>query len=137
MPRKNAGNWPICKEHGLWWISQANHGVETSRVKIGDRLLFWISGQGFVGYGTVSGPVYAPTSREEVPWPGVLYRWGLVVPFHLNFDCPYPVKLKFNASKMEKTFITTYALRRGFSPIDEHVAEAAINEMFDVHARVA
>jgi hypothetical protein len=74
--------------------------------------------------------------REGVPWPGGLYRWGLLVPFELDFDCPTPVRLRFVNGKMEKTGIANFALRRGFASINDDAAEAALKAIHDVQTDV-
>lgn len=95
-------------------------------------MLFWLSSQGFVGYGSVTGTPFHPESHDEVPWPGGLYRWAVLIPITIEYECPKPVKLGFVDGRMELTGISSFALRRGFVPISDQAGEAALKSMMNV-----
>ena len=129
ISEQSAGNWALCKEHELWGLARTPYKIDPNRAQQGDGLLFWQSGAGFLGHGIVTGKMYAPDSHDDVPWPGGLYRWGMLVPMKVVYECPTPIRLRFIESKMDRTGISLFALRRGFIAITDEQAEGALQVM--------
>lgn len=129
ISRESAGNWLLCKEYGLWGLARTPYKIDPDRARQGDGLLFWQSGAGFLGHGIVTGKMYAPLSHEEIPWPGGMYRWGMLVPMQVVYECPSPVHVRFINSKMERTGIAPFALRRGFVSVSDQAAREALEIM--------
>ena len=58
-----------------------------------------------------------PLSREEVPWPGGLYRYGAILPFKLEVEMSDPIKIEFKDRLIKNTSIHGSRLQKGFSAI--------------------
>lgn len=131
ISKQERKNWEICRDFGLWGVPHGNKWkVNLTKAKEGDRLLFWIAAQGFVGWGTVTGPMRVPASKEEVPWPGGLYRYAALVPMRVELELTKPLRLRFDErQKQFDTGISVFMLRRGFIHVRDEQAEAAIAAM--------
>ena len=117
ISKQSANNWEICKDTGLWGIAASFGKPALGRSKPGDHLVFYKSGVGLVGLGRTTAPMKRPLSREEVPWPGGLYRYGALLPFKLEIDLKEPVKIEFEDRFMKRTTIHGSRLQKGFSAI--------------------
>ena len=119
-------NWALGRDNGVWGIPSEARKVDPNRAKKGDRLLFWLAKSGYVGYATVTEDARRPLTREEVPWAGGLYSWGIIVPMSVDFECPTPVWIAFSEGKQLHTGIPQFALQRGFTNITDEAASAAL-----------
>lgn len=131
ISKQERKNWEICRDVGLWGVPHGNKWkVNLTKAKTDDRLLFWIAAEGFVGWGTVTGPMRVPTSRDEVPWAGGLYRYAALVPMRVELELKKPLKLRFDESQKQLgTGISVFMLRRGFIHVRDEQADAAIAAM--------
>ena len=87
------------------------------QVKKGDYLIFYLASKGFIGMASITDPMKKPLNRDETPWAGGMYRYGVVIPFSLEIELEEPLKKPFVEMKVDGTKITATALRRGFAPI--------------------
>lgn len=60
---------------------------------MGDHLLVWIGGTGLVAECTADGPARTPRTDDDVPWPGGLERYRVVLPIKIDFETRDPVWL--------------------------------------------
>jgi hypothetical protein len=117
-------NWDLCKVSRTWGINtQGGHGSR-DRAREGDDLLFWLGGIGYVGHAKVVENTRAPIEEYEVPWPGGLQRYGLVIPLEEINEFKNPLKLRFTNRKQELTNLDQSMFQRGFMPITNVVAES-------------
>lgn len=58
-------NWDICKAHSLWGTPSGSG----SRVRRGDDLFLWKSGEGWLVHCRATTDAWAPRGVTEVPWP--------------------------------------------------------------------
>lgn len=110
-------NWDLCKESGFWGYTRG-----AAPGTVGDQLLFWVGGRGYVGYGVVVGDPHEPSDRSEAPWPGSVYRFTSVVPFKLQYEAKNPVFLRFKSNVQEVTGFNTANLQRGMSRVPDSAA---------------
>ena len=61
------------------------------RAKAEDHLLIWLGGRGYVAEALVTGLPIVPRAKEEVPWPGGLYRFAYVVPMRVVAEVREPI----------------------------------------------
>jgi hypothetical protein len=121
ISRHEPSNWGKCKDSGLWGIP----GVVKAAmdVKRGDRLLFWMGGRGYIGYGVVMEQGRVPQYRNEIPWPGGLARWTYLIPMRVQVEVKNPVRLKFHRSVQEQTGFPATKFQRGLAPINDEPAQ--------------
>ena len=117
LGKSTSHNWDICKEHKIWGIPTNGRNYNLSKAKKGDNLLFYLASVGFLGLGKVTGPMRIPSSREEAPWAGGIYRYGVIVPFKLVTETDSPLKVNFVTNKIADTGVSTTLLRRGFAQV--------------------
>lgn len=58
-------NWDICKQYALWGTPSATG----ARVRRGDDLFLWKSGEGWLAHCKATSDARAPRDVTEVPWP--------------------------------------------------------------------
>lgn len=129
ISRHEPSNWGKCKEIGLWGVPGSVSAVR--EVKRGDRLLFWIGGKGYVGYGVVTEDGRVPQARQEAPWPGGLARWNYVIPIRVQVEIEQPLRLKFARSVQEQTGFSASRFQRGFSPIEDIPAQKIAEQILE------
>ena len=95
----------------------------------GDHLLFYQASKGFFASAKISGPMKRPTSKEEAPWAGGIYRYGIVIPFKLQIELDEPLRIPFLSMKVEGTSISVTSLRRGFAPISNSDGEFVVRAL--------
>lgn len=127
---KSPQNWDMCKEIGLYGISSYNAKIR-HEVNVGDDLIFWLTKKGFLGSATVTGQPRAPKGPAEVPWAGGIYRFSIVLPFSLDFECKEPVFIPFEKGRQKETGISAFSLQRGFALITDKAGEIATKAMKD------
>ncbi len=89
-----------------------------TQVEAGDGLLFYWAGKGLVGYAVTTGVMKRPQSKDEAPWAGGTFRFGIVVPFELILEVTEPMPIKFVAGTAVGTSLRVTSLRRGFSRVE-------------------
>lgn len=129
ISKNSIGNWDLCKEVGLFGISTSGRQHSVGHVAPGDKLVVWISTVGWVACAEILEKPRKPTGKEETPWAGSIYRYGLVLPIKVIFEPKHPVWLKFVDFKQEKTGLSQFSIRRGFSAISDKVGLAALAVM--------
>jgi len=111
-------NWEICKEISAWGIAASgDRKPKLDRVKKGDHLVFYAAGKGFIATAIVTGAMKRPTTKDEAPWAGGIYRYGAIVPFKILIELTDPLKIPFTNMMFEDTQIHTSRLQKGFSMI--------------------
>ena len=100
-----------------------------TQARKGDYLLFYMASKGFFALAEVTGPMKVPTTKEEAPWAGGIFRYGAVIPMKLIFELPTPMKKPFVDNKIEGTAIAANVLRRGFAQIPNHDGVGVVESM--------
>jgi hypothetical protein len=119
LSSSSSNNWDICKKAGLWGIPTNGRKFNLKTAKLGDFLIFYLAGAGFLGQGIVTGSMKIPADKSEAPWGGGVYRYGVVIPFRLTKESKSPAKISFVINKIPGTNISAPLLRRGFASISE------------------
>jgi hypothetical protein len=114
------GNWDLCKQVHLYGILRAAAG--RLHVEVGDHLLVWRGGEGYIAEAEVTGPARIPSSEKEAPWPGGIYRFAYVVPIEVVLEVTSPLKLPFVGNKQSGTDFPKGFFQRGFSPVPDKAA---------------
>jgi hypothetical protein len=117
LGKSTSHNWDICKEHKIWGIPTNGRKYNLLQAKKGDLLLFYLASVGFLGFGQVTGAMRIPSSKEEAPWAGGIYRYGVILPFKLLKEVETPPKVNFVDNKLDGTGVSTTLLRRGFAQV--------------------
>lgn len=125
-------NWDLAKEASVWGIPTNGRKVNMGQTQKGDYLLFYMASKGFFALAETTGPMKMPSSKEEAPWAGGIYRYGAIIPMKVLFELDAPMKKAFVDNKIEGTSIAANVLRRGFAQISNQdgttAAEALISE---------
>jgi hypothetical protein len=129
IAKESVRNWQLCKDIGLWGISTSGRPKIAGRVRKGDKLVVWQSGAGWIAYANVTADSRAPIGKEETPWGGGLYRFGLVVPTSVVFEPKSPKFLPFKDRQQTITGLPLFTLRRGFSMIPDEIGKKILREM--------
>jgi hypothetical protein len=129
ISKNEPSNWGKCKDVGLWGVPGVVKAAKEA--KRGDRLLFWMGGRGYIGYGVVMEQGRVPQGRDEVPWPGGLGRWTYVIPMRVLVEAKKPVRLKFHRSVQDQTGFTAAKFQRGFAPINDEPAQRVAEEVLE------
>jgi len=131
IAKESKNNWDLCKEVGLFGISTAGRQHKVGRVKKGDKLVIWMSGQGWISYCEATGDSRIPKDKSETPWPGSQYRFGLVVPIKIIHELTEPKFLNFVDFKQVETGMSQFSIRRGFCAIPDEVGLKILNVITD------
>ena len=123
-------NWQICKENGIWGIPTSGRKFDLNQTKKGDFLIFYLASIGFLGVAKVSGPMKVPSSKEEAPWAGGIYRYGVIVPFSLKHEVENPLRVEFENNKVKDTNLSTNLLRKGYSRISKEDGQKILRAYF-------
>lgn len=111
-------NWEICKNISAWGIAASgDRKPKLDSVKKGDHLVIYAAGKGFISTAVVTGPMKRPTTKEQAPWAGGVYRYGAIVPFKILIELSEPLKIPFTKMFFDRTQIHTSRLQKGFSMI--------------------
>lgn len=110
-------NWDIAKEFKLWGIPTSGRKVDLSLAKKNDNLIFYLASKGFLAYAHLTGGMKVPLSKEEAPWAGGIYRYGVVMPFNIDLELTTPLLKPFKNNIIEGTSISTVGLRKGFTRV--------------------
>ena len=117
LAKSTSHNWDICKEHKIWGIPTNGRKYNLLQAKTGDLLLFYLASVGFLGFGQVTGAMRIPSSKQEAPWAGGIFRYGVILPFNLLREVETPSKVNFVDNKIYGTGVSTTLLRRGFAQV--------------------
>ena len=112
----NPGNWNLCKKVGAYGVSL---GIGRPSIREKDRILIWLGGRGYVAEAVATGPPTKPHTKEEVPWPGGLYRFAYVVPINVVAEVREPIYFPFVDRVQPETGVKTAHLQRGISLIPD------------------
>ncbi len=117
-----AGNWAICKRHGLWGTGTSSHAKHAARnVSPGDDLFVWQSGAGLIAHARIVTPARAVTDPGELPWPEpqrYSYTFGISVQQELD----EAIGDRFKDHRSIQFGIRTHELQAGLIQISEEVA---------------
>ena len=127
--KESAHNWDICKSISSWGIPSSGRKLSMNQAVKGDQLLFYLASKGFFASAKVIGPMKKPSSKEEAPWAGGIYRYGIVIPFKLQLELDEPLRIPFISMKVEGTSISVTSLRRGFAPISNSDGEFVLRAL--------
>jgi hypothetical protein len=133
ISRESPNNWALCKQAGMWGIPLAAK-VGYRRVEVGDHLLIWVGGRGYVAEAIVTDVPRSPRNRDEAPWPGGTYRFGLVVPMRVINEVQTPVRFPFVGDKQADTGLSKAMFRRSFVRLPDDVS-ATISSALAAQAR--
>lgn len=119
VAKEGLHNWEICKKHNIWGVSSNGRNIGIAPPGKGDFLLIYHAAHGLKALCEVTAPWKTPSSKEEAPWAGGIYRFGKIVPFQLIIEKDIATKLRFESNKIYGTNINLNILRRGFGLISE------------------
>lgn len=120
--RANPGNWELCKQVNLYGIPGARRRARRPRVEIGDRLLVWQGGKGYIAEAAVVGPARIPSNNNEAPWPGGTYRFAYVIPIEVLLEVQSPLKLSFVGNEQSGTGLAKGKFQLSLSSIPDKAA---------------
>ena len=89
-----------------------------NQVEPGDGLLFYWASKGLIGQARATSAMKRPLTKEEAPWAGGVFRYGIVIPFSLELELQNPMPFNFKDGIVVGTKLNAACLRRGFSRID-------------------
>lgn len=125
-------NWGLAKVAEYWGIPSNGRKVSMNQVSKGDYLVFYMASKGFFALAEITGPMKIPASKEEAPWAGGIFRYGVVIPMRVLIELEEPLKKPFIDNKIEGTAIAANVLRRGFVRISNQdgvlMTDALISE---------
>ena len=130
IAKSSSTNWEICKVVGGYAVPGRRR---RPNVDIGDHLLIWIGGRGYVADCRVTGESKILESEEDAPWPGGPYRYGYVIPMEVLVEPRIPVMLSFVGSYQIETGVSKSQLQRSFALIPE-VAGIHVGKVLASHA---
>lgn len=84
----------------------------------GDGLVVYAASRGLKAICKITGDSRRPIDKQEAPWAGGVFRYGLVIPFEVVEEFEEPVATQFSNQRLIGTSITTTQLRKGFSAIN-------------------
>ena len=119
IAREGLHNWDICKSNKIWGIPSNGRNITMEPPKIGDILIIYHAGHGLRSVGEVTGSWKSPSSKDEAPWAGGIFRYGKVFPFKVLKEVDLPIKLTFESNKITGTDINLTILRRGFGLVSK------------------
>jgi hypothetical protein len=131
LSRESFKNWEICKDVSAWGIASGEKKPKLDRAKVGDHLIIYAAGKGFIAVGLVTGEMKRPQSKEEAPWSGGIYRYGALVPFRVLLELKEPLQIPFTKMVFNGTSIHTSRLQKGFSMISGEDGNFIYSEMKD------
>jgi hypothetical protein len=131
LSQESFKNWDICKTVSAWGISAGLSKTNLERVKVGDNLIVYAARRGFLAKATVNNSIKRPTSRDEVPWAGGLYRYGALVPFEIEIELTKPLVIPFTKMIIDGTQIHSSRLQKGFSIISSTDGNYLLKKMLN------
>lgn len=123
IAKQSEHNWQLCKDVGLFGISTDNRKHRLDKVKAHDKVAIWQAGKGWIALIEATTDTRRPIDKLETPWGGGLARFGLVFPFLILIEPAAPIELKFIDYKQEKTGMSVFSLRKGFSLVSNEIGE--------------
>ena len=122
-------NWELCKQVSLWGIPSNGRNLNMNQVEPGDGLLFYWATKGLIGHAIATSEMKRPQSKDEAPWAGGMFRFGIVIPFDLKMEAKEAMPLKFIAGTAVGTNLKVASLRRGFARIESIDGEFLLSEL--------
>lgn len=137
--KASPGNWELCKQVGLYGIpgghiNRPGGRIGRPHVEVGDRLLVWQGGAGYIAEAQVTGPARIPRDKQEAPWPGGIYRFAYVVPIEVVLEVKSPLNLSFIGNQQSGTGFATGTFQRSFVAIPDKAATYVSNALREKHA---
>lgn len=125
-------NFELAKEASVWGIPSHGKNISKTQAKKGDYLVFYLASAGFFAIAELTGPMKNPESKEEAPWAGGAYRYGIVMPIKIRFELLDPVNIGFTNMKVSGTSVGVNALRRGFTRISNGDGELILSHLLKI-----
>jgi hypothetical protein len=119
IAREGLHNWTICKNYEIWGIPSNGRNITMASPKPGDILIVYHAGNGLRSICEVTGTWKSPSSKDEAPWAGGIFRYGKVFPFRVLKEVEVPIKVTFESNKIIGTDINLTILRRGFGMVSK------------------
>lgn len=126
LSKEGFHNWELCKEVGLWGVPTNGRNVAKPDLHKGDGLIVYAASRGFKAICKINGDARRPIDKQEAPWAGGVFRYGLVIPFAVVEEFEEPIAAQFPNQRLNGTSITTTQLRRGFSSITAEDGKAVL-----------
>ena len=116
-------NWDICKENSLWGTPSGSG----ARVRRGDDLFLWKSGEGWLAHCQATTDAWAPSGVNEVPWPEPK-RYRYLFGIEVLSEPPVPIAM----SGAEATALAGLqaTIRLGQFPALDDAATTAVAKLF-------
>ena len=119
IAREGLHNWEICKQYSIWGIPSNGRNIGITPPKINDSLIIYHAGSGIKAVCQVTASWKSPSSKDEAPWAGGIFRYGKVVPFRIIHELEEPMRVYFESNKIKDTQINLTTLRRGFGIVSK------------------
>ena len=116
-------NWDICKEHSLWGTPSGSG----ARVRRGDDLFLWKSGEGWLAHCRATTDAWAPRGVSEVPWPEP-ERYRYLFGIEVLSEPPVPIAMRGAEGAALAGLQST--IRLGQFPALHDAATAAVADLF-------
>jgi putative restriction endonuclease len=116
-------NWDICKQHSLWGTPSGSG----ARVRRGDDLFLWKSGEGWLAHCRATTDAWAPRGVNEVPWPEP-ERYRYLFGIELLSEPPVPIAMAGAEATALAGLQST--IRLGQFPALDDASTAAVAELF-------
>lgn len=133
LSKESYKNWEICKEISAWGIASGEKKPKLDRAKVGDHLIIYAAGRGFIAVGLVTGEMKRPQTREDAPWSGGIYRYGALVPFKVLLELEEPMQIPFTKMVFDGTSVHSSRLQKGFSMISGEDGNFIYKKMQDLN----
>jgi HNH endonuclease len=111
-------NWDICKAHSLWGTPSGSG----ARVRRGDDLFLWKSGEGWLAHCRATTDASAPHGVPEVPWPEP-QRYRYLFGIEIVSEPPGPIAMRGAEAAALAGLQATIRLGQ-FPALDERSAKA-------------
>ena len=117
LSKEGFHNWELCKEVGLWGVPTNGKKIAKPDLTQGDGLFVYAASRGIKAICEIIGEARMPRGKDEAPWAGGIFRYGLVFPIKVIKEFEEAISGSFFDQKLEGTSISTSQLRRGFAPV--------------------
>ncbi len=116
-------NWDICKQHSLWGTPSGSG----ARVRRGDDLFLWKSGQGWLAHCRATMDARPPRDVAEVPWPEP-ERYRYLFGIEVLSEPPVPIGMRGAEATALAGLQAT--IRLGQFPALDDASTAALARLF-------
>lgn len=79
-----------------------------------DYLIIYQAGRGISAFCVVNETPRIPKNKEEAPWAGGIYKYGLIIPFKLECEIEESIPLKFEKGRPINLEFSLNIMRKGF-----------------------